>query len=215
MRNCLLLGAAVILLAGCNGAPFSHEWKFGPDKISPGFALGKKSTGKGVYTWPSSAVGAFAFAFAFAFAGDRACLQSAATANAKSGSFAATLMALDKVDATLARQYAQTVVSLQDKNDVATFADVSLFHICMMAANGTLENSDVAKSITEVIQASKHIAEKRTNPTDKRALAASNVGVIESPAATNAAPDTVITGASVLSETIPTGAIATVLAPSG
>lgn len=159
MKSLCHLLALCIPLTACATGPF--EWKYGQDKIVPGqFAIG--GTQGSVLTWPSHAVGAIVYPGT-----SGACIQSAQSAKARnsSGSGGLTITLPEGIDASanLAQIITEAVSALQDKNDVATFADVALFQVCTIAANNRLSPADAVTLIQNVMAASVDIARARPN----------------------------------------------------
>ncbi len=152
LSTCLLAS-----LSGCATGPF--EWKYGQDKIVPGqFAIVGGSGS--VLTWPSHAVGAIVYP------GTRgACIQSAQSAKARNSSGAGALTVKvpqgPEADARLAQAITEAVSSIQDKNDIATFADVSLFQVCTIATNNQLTTAQTVELVKAVLQASVDISKAR------------------------------------------------------
>lgn len=127
-----------------------------------------------VLTWPSHAVGAVVYPNAHA-----ACIQSAQSAKSRSSSGAGGV-ALEspeksEISLNLAQAISEAVMALQDKNDVATFADVSLFQICTIAANNRLTADQTIDLVKSVMLASVEIAKARP-------LVSKTVTTISSPA---------------------------------
>ena len=144
-------------LTACATGPF--EWKYGPDKIVPGqFAIG--GTQGTVVTWPSHAVGAVIYPGT-----KSACIQSAQSAKARnsSGNGGLTIKLPESVDvnANLGQIITEAVGLIQDKNDVATFADVALFQVCTNATNNNLSPAEAVMLIQTVLAASVGIARAR------------------------------------------------------
>lgn len=149
-------------VSGCATGPF--EWKYGSDKIVPGqFAI--QGNQGSVLTWPSHAVGAIVYPGT-----SGACIQSAQSAKSRSSSGAGSVSV--KVPEgpegaiNLAQAISEAVALLQDKNDVATFTDISLFQVCTIAANNKLTPSQTMELVRAVMTAAVDIA--RARPTTVR-----------------------------------------------
>lgn len=157
MKGLLCVTSCATLLSACAGGPF--EWKYGQDKIVPGQFSMTGDRGS-VLTWPSHAVGAVVYPNTRS-----ACIQSAQSAKARnsSGAGGATVKVPQTGDLSfnLAQAITEAVSALQDKNDVATFADVSLFQVCTIAANNALTKEQTIELIRMVMQASVEIAKAR------------------------------------------------------
>ncbi len=164
-------------LSGCATGPF--EWKHGQDKIVPGqFAIvGDQGS---VLTWPSHAVGAVVYPGT-----SGACIQSAQSAKARGSSGAGGISV--KVPAgpegaiNLAQAISEAVALLQDKNDVATFTDISLFQVCTIAANNKLTAAQSMELVRAVMSSAVEIARARPNTIRERTT------TVTSPAPTTAA----------------------------
>jgi len=163
-----------LALTGCAGGPY--EWKYGHDKIVPGkFTINgdKESSKEGaILTWPSHAVDAIIYPEM-----GKACIQSAQSAKARNtsgnGSVKLTSPEKSSIDLALAQAVVEAVSNIQDKNDVATFADVSLFQVCTIAANTQLTSAETMKLVEAVMAASVEIAKARpqTKLVDSKPLA--------------------------------------------
>ncbi len=155
---------AAICLPGCATGPF--EWKYGSDKIVPGqFAiLGDRGS---VLTWPSHAVGAVVYPGTTG-----ACIQSAQSAKSRSSSGAGGLSVKipegPEGSINLAQAISEAVALLQDKNDVATFTDISLFQVCTIAANNKLTAAQSMELVRAVMTAAVDIARARPNTVRER-----------------------------------------------
>lgn len=150
-----------LLLAGCLPACATgpYEWKYGQDKIVPG-QFGMTGNRGSVLTWPSHAVGAVVYPDT-----KSACIQSAQSAKSRNssggGGAALKIPAKGDISFNLAQAITEAVSTLQDKNDVATFADVSLFQICTIATNNSLTQEQTVELIKSVMNASVEIAKAR------------------------------------------------------
>ena len=164
LGKAITVTCAVVCLSGCATGPF--EWKYGQDKIVPGqFAiLGNQGS---VLTWPSHAVGAIVYPGT-----SGACIQSAQSAKARSSSGAGgvTVKVPEGPEGSinLAQAISEAVALLQDKNDVATFTDVSLFQVCTIAANNKLTSAQTLELVRAVMAAAVEIARARPNTVRER-----------------------------------------------
>ncbi|SDH86397.1 hypothetical protein [Roseospirillum parvum] len=147
------LAFSMLGVSACAGGPF--EWKYGHDKIVPGQFPVSGDNGS-VLTWPSYAVGAVVYQ------DGKACIQSTQSAKARdrsgTGNITLNLPATFEGGAELGQTITETISKLQEKDEIGTFTDVALFHVCTLAANGALTEQATAESVQSIIQAAQAMA---------------------------------------------------------
>lgn len=153
----------VVTLSGC--ATSAWEAKYGPDKPHISYVSLKTEENQPdkLYVWnPNNNA---AYIFQNTGSATAACLASADVAKGRSYENELKIdlgKVLDKVDSAKIEdklKIIDTVTKLSEKGESASFLNVAMFHICMMAGAGKLTNAEannlMSKAIDKAAEVSK------------------------------------------------------------
>ena len=161
-----LLAFPLMMLSGCATSIWEAKW--GPDKphISYVSLEAAESQLDKLYVWnPNNNA---AYIFQNKGSATAACLASADVAKARSYENEVKVdlgKILDKIDSAKVEdklKIIDTVTKISEKNESASFLNVAMFHICMMAGAGKITSAEanmlMAKAIDKAAEISKPIA---------------------------------------------------------
>ena len=164
----VLIISTVPILSGCATSIWEAKW--GPDKPHISYVsleAGESQLDK-LYVWnPNNNA---AYVFQKGGSPTAACLASADVAKARSYESELKVdlgKVLDKVDSAKLEdklKIIDTVTRLSEKGESASFLNVAMFHICMMAGAGKLTDVEASKLMSEAIEQAAKISKPTGEP---------------------------------------------------